>query len=377
MRAEITFKNLPAGYTETASKKGEKVTVSFSGFYSSEDGDELIRRLEGFPQEIISSVSSEKQLILPSTVDTLLAIVRKDKTVSVYLNEVSIIAKIRIKKGVKKGDLISAANILDFGEINFQDIQIPNDAGVVFVFSVGWRKGFFYDLAPLNSDNPNPRQYDLDKTLGSFYSYLLFQERFKISDNTWDNLYSQKWFPFTYLNETLIKEMLSYAKEGWNIDDLLPKIKENVLSLISETKPFEEKNSVFAEHVEIIEHAIDKYRDDDYISCVSILYSRIEGIMRSFYRNSGRTEKISPDSLTKAVIEHYQSERIPHSLLLPEKFQNYLQNIYFSNFAPGSRPDVGRHSVAHGEARADDFSLKSSSIAILVLYQLSLFMKGQ
>jgi hypothetical protein len=375
MRAEIVLNKLPAGYAETTGKPGEKVTVSHAGFFSSEDGDELIRRLEGFPQEIISSIPSNKP-ILPSMIDTLLALIRKNKTVSVYLNDVSIIAKIRVKKSIKKGELVSTNNVLDFGEINFQDIQVPNDAGIIFVFSTGWRKGFFYDLAPLNGASPILRSYDLEKTLGSLYSYLLFQERFKISDSAWDNLFSQKWFPFAYLNETLIKEMLVYAKEGWNIDDLLPKIKENILSLVSEAEPFEEKDPIFAEHIEILKHAIDKYKNEDHISCVSILYPRIEGLMRSFYRDSGYTEAPSSVSLTKAVIEHYQSERIPQSLLLPEKFQNYLRRIYFSNFAPGSKPDVGRHSVAHGEARIDDFSLKSSSIAILVLYQLSLFLKG-
>jgi hypothetical protein len=60
--------------------------------------------------------------------------------------------------------------------------------------------------------------------------------------------------------------------------------------------------------------------------------------------------------------------------LLPSKFHYYLKKIYFANFAPGSKPDAGRHSIAHGGASVDSFNLKSATLAILVTYQLSLFM---
>jgi hypothetical protein len=370
MHVEIKLEHILLGYSETAAKKDEKTTISLTGFFSSEDGDQLITRLEGFPQQLLSLIPSN-QPILPSMVDTLIAIIKRDKTVSVYLNDVSTIAKIRVKKGVKKGALISTNDILDVEEVEFKDIQIPDDAGFVYVFSAGWRKGFFYDFFPLHGEL---RTYNLKKQLGNLHSYLTFQERFKIPEDVWNIIFDQRWFPFIYLDDSIIKKMISHAREGWNLDNLLPDIKDNVLRLLVESNPFNESNSYFEEHASLIARAIDRYKDGDYISCVSILYPRIEGVMRTFYRNSGHADAPSSSSLTQAVIEHNSSRRISKSLLLPEKFHSYLRNIYFSSFSPGSMPNVGRHSVAHGEARGDDFSLKSSSIAILVLYQLSLFM---
>lgn len=371
MYFDTKLENVLLGYSETASKKGEDVTVSLLGFFSSEDGDELIKRLEGFPQELLSLAPS-KQLILPSMVDSLIAIIRKDKTVSIYINEAKTIAKIRVKKEVRKGEAIFTNDILDIEEVDFKDIQVPNDAGFVYVFSEGWRKGFFYDFSPLHGE---PRNYDLKKQLGSLHSYLTFQERFKISDDVWDTFLEQRWFPFIYLDDEIIKKMIMYGKHQWNLDDLLPKIKDNILRLIEKSNIFNKPSSYFEEHSNLIIHAIDKYKSDDYISCVAILYPRIEGIMRSFYRNSGYRDNPSSSSLTHAVVEHNNQERTPTSLLLPDKFHKYLKDVYFAGFAPGSMPDVGRNSVAHGEARADDFSLKSASIAILVIYQLSLFIK--
>ena len=95
--------------------------------------------------------------------------------------------------------------------------------------------------------------------------------------------------------------------------------------------------------------------------------------MRSFYKLEGYKQKPTSKSLTKAVINHNQNSRLSRSLLLPEKFQYYLDNVYFANFKPGTQPDLGRHSLAHGEARAEDFSLKSSTLGFLILYQLSVF----
>lgn len=371
MYFETKLENILLGYSESAAQKGEKVKISLLGFFSSEDGDQLINRLEGFPQQMLSLIPSN-QLILPSMVDTLVAVIRKDKTVSLYLNEVTTIAQIKAKKGVKKSALISADDILDIVEVEFKDIQIPEDAGFVYVFSVGWRKGFFYDFSPLHGDL---RKYDLKKQLGSLHAYLTFQERFKIPESAWDSMLVQRWFPFIYLDDKMIKKIIMYAKEGWDIDILLPEIKNNVLRLLEEASPFDKSLSYFGEHTSLIEHAIDRYKNGDYISCVSILYPRIEGVMRTFYRDIGYNASPSSTSLTDAVVEHNSQERTETSLLLPDKFHRYLKDIYFSRFAPGSKPDVSRNSVAHGEARADDFSLKSASIAILVLYQLSLFLK--
>ena len=372
MPFEITFDKIPAGYAESAVQGGGEVMVSLSGFYSSEDGDELITRLEGLPQQIISRIPS-KFPILPSMVHYLLAIIRKDRSATVYLNEGNIVGQVRIKGGVQKGELISADRVLDMGKITFQDIQIPSDTGIVFVFSIGWRKGFFYDLAPLHGDEARPREYDIDETIGSLFSYLLFQERFKIDEKTWKKMFEQKWFPFAYLDNALTKDMIGHSREGWDIDSLLPKISNNVKRLLKNLSPIRKSIPYYSDHADIFEAAIQRYIEDDHISCASILYPRIEGLMRSFHREAGYKTKPSAKTLARVVIEHHENRRISHSLLLPDKFHQYLDNIYFAHFAPGSSPDVGRHSVAHGEARSDDFTLKSCTISLLILYQLSLF----
>lgn len=375
MPVDITFKDLPAGYAETSARGVDKVKVSQFGFCSSEDGDEFIRKLEGLPQQIISLIPSSFP-ILPSMVNTLLAIIHKDKTAKVYLNEIKLLEQVRVKKDVKKGDLITLDHILDIGKMNIPDVSIPNNAGIVFVFSVGWRKGFLYDLVPLHGASPRPRQYDVEELIGSLFSYLMFQERFKIDDNTWEIILDQKWFPFAHLDNEIVKQMISHAGEGWDIDELLPKITDNVKRLLKDNNPAKKSFSYITVHSEIFEKAFERYINEDYISCTSILYPRIEGLLRSFFRAEGYEEKPTDKTLSKAAIVHHEKNRISYSLLLPSKFNDYLNNIYFANFVSGSMPDVSRHSVAHGEARPENFDLKASTIAILIIYQLTLFLSS-
>lgn len=372
MPIEITFDQLPTGYVENTGRAGDKMIFSLSGFFSSEDGDDLVKRLEGFPQDIVNRIPPS-YAVLPSMINSLLALIRRDKTATLYLNEVRPIMHTRIKGGCKKGNRISADQILDIGKITFEGIQIPNDVGIVYFFTAGWRRGFFYDLAPLYGEDIQLRSFDVEELIGSLYSYLFFQERFKITSDEWDFFFHQRWFPFSYIKKSILKKMILHAKNNWNIDDLLPEISENVKQVLTSSNPINLSSPYFTEHADLLKTAIERYLADDHVSCTSILYPRIEGLMRTFHRTEGKAGSFGSKNLTKVVVEHQEDSRIAYSLLLPSKFKDYLNEVYFANFAPGSAPDVGRHAISHGEASSKDFNLKSSTIGFLIIFQLTLF----
>jgi hypothetical protein len=197
--------------------------------------------------------------------------------------------------------------------------------------------------------------------------------RFKISDSTWTTLFQQRWFPFAYLGDSVIKKIISHAENNWNIDEFIPEIADNVKRLLKENNPIDRSSPYFTEHAVLLDQAVERYLAGDYISCASILYPRIEGLMRTFHRAERYESKPTPENLSKTVTQHHKEKRIQNSLLLPRKFNDYLNEVYFAHFTPGTAPDTGRHSVAHGEARAMDFNLKSSTIGFLIIFQLTLF----
>lgn len=369
MPFDITFSGLPGGYALNAAREGENVQVSIQGFVSSEDGDKFITYLEGISDSILSQLPV---YINPSSIDHLLAIIRPDKTGTVYINELDFIGTLRAKRPVKQGEPILQRDILEIRRTEIRNASIPDDAGFLMIMSSGWRKGFYYDLAPLAAGNPK-RDYDLGLLLGQVSSYLMFQSLFKIDSATWLELFKQRWFPFIYLGHPLLTKMVDYARIGWDIDELLPEIQAELGKILVDPNIWR-TNPCFEPHLTVLDRAIERYQADDYVSAAAILYPRIEGVMRSYFTSAGFTEKPSAPNLARTVVQKGAAEQHSCCLFLPERFHEYLNQVYFAHFTPGTRPNVARHSVAHGEARAEDFSLKSSAIGFLTLYQVALFL---
>ena len=119
--------------------------------------------------------------------------------------------------------------------------------------------------------------------LAQIYSYLLFQDRFKMSEEEWRKIINQKWFPFISLSSDLIREIINNAKNSWEIDDLLPKIQNYIDTDIERLEKKWLNMSMLKAHHQFIQKAISHYKSNDCISSVSVLYPRIEGIMRDFY----------------------------------------------------------------------------------------------
>ncbi|MBF7065402.1 hypothetical protein [Aliarcobacter butzleri] len=126
---------------------------------------------------------------------------------------------------------------------------------------------------------------------------------------------------------------------------------------------------IFNEHIELLERAVERFIEKDYISSTSILFPRIEGVLRSINQSINST-KYTQMNLAKAPMQMSKIQKERYSRILPSKFSDYLSKIYFANFAPEKPADISRNSVGHGVANSSEFSLKSSIIGFLVLEQL-------
>jgi hypothetical protein len=378
MPFEITLPVLPAGYAISSVKEGEECPVAVREFTSSEDGDVFISRLDGFPSQIIDSLPRESGVI-SSIIDHMLVLIRRDRTAKVYINnEVQILAEILNKsRNLEAGDIVYEDDIADVRKIAFKDISIPADVGILLVFSHGWRKGLFYDFRPLVGQSIEPRDYDLEMLCGQYYAYLSFQHLFKITEDQWTRLLDQKWFPFISLKKRTIKEMIGYARNGRNIDELTERIASEVAEMIPSLLEKWEKNNLFDAHHDIFKRATERFIEKDYISATHLLYTRIKGLMRTYHLDSNQTDKVNQTTLMNAIIEAKGSERHPYSLLLPINFLRYLKDVYFAGFDPKNPNVLSRHTVSHGVVPTDLLSLKGATIGLLILDQLSFYVGSQ
>jgi hypothetical protein len=374
MPFEIKLKEVSVGYAQTSVQKGENASIIVREFTSSEDGDLFISRLEGIPSDILAAIPDKT--IKPSSVDRFLAVIRPDHHATVYLNdELKLLVTFTIKgKDIEAGEAVFSDNIADIQQVTFHGISVPEDTGIVFVFSQGWRKGFYFDLVPLIGPSFTRRNYDLTKLLGQSFAYLVFQHLFKITESEWAVMLDQKWFPFITLKNHIVKEIIAYARNQWNIDDLTERVAEDLRVQLPSIVRKWHRNNLFESHVLLFEQAVNRYLAGDYISASAILYPRIEGLMRSYLNSHGLTLKPSPKNLVTSVIDANVTSRHDFSSLLPKNFSRYLTGVYFANFDPQNPEILSRHTVAHGVAPANDFSLKAATIGLLLLDQLSFYL---
>ena len=263
-------------------------------------------------------------------------------------------------------------DISDIGPLEFESVDVPKDVGIVFFFSIGWRRGLFYDFGPLVGTEKQLREYDLAKVLGSVYGQIMFQERFNISEAEWRALFREQWFLFNGLPHTLIDNMIRQVQANWSVDDLLEEITVEVKQQVSGMLVSWRGHDAFEPHLEIVETAVNHFLSGDYVSCTSLLYLRIEGILRTYHRSRhSMQEQTSPKRLASSAVAGKRDDPDLQSLVLPERFEEYLNDVYFRNFKPGSADvPVSRHSVSHGEVPVEKLNLKSSVVSILIIHQL-------
>jgi len=372
MPVEIDLGRPPAGYSLTAARPDEVAEIQFLEFTSTEDGQHFIQRLEGLPSHILGKLPVP---VSPSQVDSMLAIVGRDAKATVYVNELQQRARVCASGPVKAGAAVTKNDIVDVDRLEL-GVEIPNDAGFLFIFSVGWRKGLFYDYGPLGGPDAQPRCYDVGAVLGQAYCHVLFQERFSISDAEWNALFAAKWFPFAGLRNDSIDALIAQVRSGWDPDEKLDDFVAEVKARVQEMSSSWGSHSSFAPHIDILRRAVERFQDDDYVSCTGLLFPRIEGVLRTHHTSLGVSGRPSPARLTdSAVAAKIENEKC---LLLPRRFAAYLRDIYFADFNPVAQDiEVSRHSVAHGVATASEFNRKSALIGMLVVHQLFYFLERQ
>jgi hypothetical protein len=382
MPYEIGLEQLPAGFVAEDTRKGDThANVWTTKFVSTEDGDLFVLMLEG-----ISSVLLRRLPVWPpipeGRIEHLLAIIRPDKSATLYINELKFTALMQIKGPFAQGDPVFNKDIADIETVVLghgeKEITVPADAGVIFLFSVGWRKGLFYDLRPLMPPKLGGqlRDFDLSRLFGQYYAYLMFQDLFKITESDWAALTKQRWFPFISLMPDTIRAMISHARSGEQVDELLPDIQEQVVARIPLIRSKWEASPYLKPHQEFLEKAAERYVAGDHKSATSILFPRIEGIMRGYHECQDHKGRASQDDIVQAVVGKAKTGKHGYSLLLPHKFREYLQRVYFADFhtdKPETTKVISRHTVAHGVAPAEAFNLKASTLGLLIVDQLSFY----
>lgn len=371
---EIQLKERFAGYCVTSAKAGEEVQVQVSGITSTENGDIHLKYLEGIPQTVLSMVAPN---MLPCDIKSMVVVISKDLKAKVYINEFDIegIALVKAKK-VEAGQAMTKDDFSSFERISLKGLEFPDDHAFFCVLSFQWDRIYMFDFSPL-AGNENLIRYDVEEVLGKYFSYLVFKSIHKISDATLDSLIKQNWFPFYALKVSTIESILNYVQSGWEIDELLEKIEEDTFLYIEERQDIWNQDSNISTFNEFLARALISHKNGDFVSSVSILYPKIEALIRhdfvkEYPGKHGRRSEVLVQHLTQKALKNISAL----TTFIPEKFKRYLTDCYFKEFNHNSFDNqISRHSVAHGASSIDKYNKKASLLGFLVYSQIVEYLK--
>jgi hypothetical protein len=299
-------------------------------------------------------------------------LLEKPNKAIVYTNELEILLDFISKRDVKIGDGVAKDDIAGVIGLRFNNVSVPNDNGIIFYFSVGWRRGLFFDFRPNSSDE---KLENLSRLLGIFYETLLFPEIYALNKDVLDKLYDTGWFPFISLPVDMLEPLILRIAEGRSTARTESNLIEhyNTSELTKLTEKFR-KQTFLEHHILVLEKGIENYLQGDYISSINNIWPRIEGILRFAY--TGNKKRPYQDDLLENLRDLVANRSVSPSVFFPDRFRDYLLRYYFKNFdVPKGILDVSRHSIGHGVSDTTTYDRKRALLGILMIDQLTYYLR--
>jgi hypothetical protein len=276
--------------------------------------------------------------IPPPQVHHLLMIVAPDGNLTLYVNdELRIALKIQAKTTRQAGDIVLDSDIVevDIG------IEVPRNCGVCMLFSLGWRKGLFFDFVPLRPTE-KPRDYALGPVLAAAWCAVAFQERFTLTEKQWQWILDQRSFLFIGLGSEILRQIITHSEHEWGLERLAPQIIEAAKTLAGQLPELAASAPLFAAHRHAIEIGVKHFIGGDSFSVAHVLYPAVEGILRRHY--ASRSSELYPkqERLIETAKVAALAGRHAYCLLMIKRFDAFLRRVIFADFnwkAPSSARD--------------------------------------
>lgn len=366
MKYTIELEHLPEAISLENLDKGEAATVAISAFMTEGQGEIFYEILKNTEQSYLGNALASG--ISTSQISQFLIITRNNLA-SVYINEPRIIVETIAQRTVQAGERITLHDVMGVRRLTFDNLTIPDDAGIAFFFSVGWRRGFFFDFRPNSGD----KLENIYQTLGRHYESLMYAGLHGIEVELWNTLFDLGWFPFLSLigeRQNKLEYLIARIREGKPTESaetqLIESFGENEIENIRQRL---EQNPLLNPHISFFNNGIERYLQQDYISCINNIWPRLEGILRHSY---GIASRESQHSLLKNMETTLKaSSQAYPGIFFPRQFKDYLESYYFRGFNLFAEDvPLSRHTVGHGVSKAEDYDRKRALLGILIADQL-------
>ena len=347
----------------SSARPGEQVLVSPAGFISCNEGDAFFKAVENFGNAMWDGVQ-----LAPSCVDHFLLQQKPNGDCTLHINELPITQQCQILTAKKAGETVFFKDIGDITSIDL-GIEIPEDSGIAFLFSSGWRKGLFYDFSPLQP-KPHNRDYDLKSILASYFCAVGFQSRFAFTNDDWTFLLDQDWFPFAGISLPVMDTMMDYVQNRWPLEGIMDQLIGEAKRIAGELPENIKRTRLFKIQEAAVASAAKHFESGDFLSAAYLIFPQLEGMLRAAYIESGATARPTHASLISAGVVTSMTGRHRFTLLQLAQFEKYAKSVTFAGFDWQNPTGVSRNTVGHGVVNPDEIDEESVAIAFLALHHI-------
>lgn len=144
MPIEFKLTERIVGVSLHAATAAEKLGIEYGALIPSDDPARVQHVLEGLQGCVFSRIPGFPD---PSQVSSVVVVIQQDLSAMAYINELYLKAKVRVTRDVNKGDPVYSKDISEIQEVSL-GIEVPDDAAVIVVTSIGWRRSTYFDFGP-------------------------------------------------------------------------------------------------------------------------------------------------------------------------------------------------------------------------------------
>lgn len=341
IRPPVTFEvdRQWGGFAMDRVRPNETGRMEVVGFHSFDEGIPFYKLVDNF------NGLAHRAGVLPSMVDRMLVILEPRRT-TLYMNDmIEISLLVRARRRIKAFEPVGMKDFAGIERVALHNVTVPKNAGFILLLSHFWRKAFFFDFRPLLPDQPVPIDCDVEVVGGQLLSHLVYTEYFLLSDAQWDVTIAAGWFPFMHLVGDLWDSLLHSIRNGEDLTYAESQIYDSFAKVLDTKVDDWIKKSILRDEEPFLSRAVDAFKKKDWVTVISLISPRIEGIIRRSLGSYGKHDKMVAD------LENTITAAVPHdrSLLFPKQLARYFRQTFlqFVDFSASSGT-LNRHTVAHG-----------------------------
>jgi hypothetical protein len=137
-----------AGFALHTATGNEQGLFEYGALVPPSDPARVQHVLEGLQRSVFSRIPG---LPDPSQIRHLVVVVRGDLSATAYINELKLLAECKVTRDVKAGEPAKTSDISEIREVSL-GIDVSDDAAIIVVASIGWRRSVYFDFGPFTND---------------------------------------------------------------------------------------------------------------------------------------------------------------------------------------------------------------------------------